>query len=189
METTATVNSYAEALKNKFKPSDTTTTDNKYNMPPARKPSCKFQFTFDPNEFPNLANKKPRQSTNETATSSVTTEHTKNTKNTTPTAATTQQTTTTTSPQKTKIDFDELKEEIRKSLQADLQCIVQNKITPIRNQLEPLQNEMRTNNDNLSTQMESLTEMLNMLNTRFDALNNTNSQSPSSTNGKGDGKP
>jgi len=184
---TATVNSYAEALKNKFKPSDTATTDNKFNAPPARKPSCKFQFTFDPNKFPNLNNKKPRQLTNDTITSSITTKHTQNTKNTAPTAAVTQQTSMTAPPQQ-KIDFDALKEEIRKSLQADLQRIVQAKITPIRNQIEPLRTEMRTNNDTLVAQMESLAEMLKMLNARFDTFNNNSLQLHSSTNGRGNGR-
>jgi len=187
MDTTAAATSYAEALKTKFQPLANSITDSKFNEPPARKPSRKFQFTFDPNEFPNLTTKKARQTTNDTTTSSVTTEHTKNTKNTTATAELTQQTTSI-APPRTKIDLDALKEEIRKSLQADLQRIVQTEITPIRNQIEPLRNEMRTNNDALIAQMESLADMLKMLNARFDALNNTSSQSHSSTNGRGDGR-
>jgi len=183
METTATINSYAEALKTKFQPTENTTTGNKFNAPPARKPPRKFQFTFDPNEFPNLNTKKPRQMTNDTTTSSVTTKHTKNTKNTTPTAAITQQTSSTALPPQ-KIDFNALKEEIWKSLQANLQCIVQAEITPIRNQIEPLRTEMQTNNDTLVARMESLAEMLKMLNARFDTLNNTSSQSPSSIMGE-----
>jgi len=50
-------NSYAEALKTSFQ-LNANTTDTKFNAPPARKPSCKFQFTFDPNQFPNLNTKK-----------------------------------------------------------------------------------------------------------------------------------
>jgi len=187
IETTATVNSYADALKTKFQPATNTTPDNKFNTPPAQKPSRKFQFTFDPNEFPNLNNKKPRQSTNATTTSSVTTEHTKNTKNTTATAEITQQTSSIAPPPQ-KIDFDALKEEIRKSLQADLQRIVQAEITPIRNQIKPLRQEICTTNDTLVARMESLAEMMKMLNARFDTLNNTSSQSTSSKNGRGDSK-
>jgi len=185
MEVTAAANSYAEALKTRFQP-NANTTDTKFNAPPARKPSRKFQFTFDPNEFPTLNTKKARQSTNDTNTSSVTTKQTKNTKNTTATAEITQQTSSL-APPRPKIDFDALKEEIRKSLQADLQRIVQAETTLIRNQIEPLRNEMRTSNDNLTAQMESLAEMLKMLNARFDALNNNSSQSHPPKNGRGDG--